>query len=265
MSSTCSAAHAAAGALDSTAPDSSRSRHASATNGAADSSAETSPASESTTPFAPSPPRDSEPTASGQLTLFAEVARVRTPALPTPAGAGSRASEPASTWRPSDSSARSDLAGQRLRMFLASAVEASTGFSAQWSKRVTPLGRLWWVLSTSAPRTYGDVHGFFAQTDELPSDLQDANLWLASPAARDWKGSAASAATMDHNARPLNEQLRNGLAPSQELGTAELLDVSEWMMGYPAGWLDRCLPPTATRLFRKLLRSSAPRFRRPRR
>lgn len=60
---------------------------------------------------------------------------------------------------------------------------------------------------------------------------------LATPSARDWHGSKASPDTMDRNSRPLNEQLRNDVAKGRSIGTAELLAVSCWMMGYPIRWL----------------------------
>lgn len=67
---------------------------------------------------------------------------------------------------------------------------------------------------------------------------------LPTPSARDWKSSAASPETLERNSRPLNETARaSGIAGT----AASLLVLVEWMMGYPAGWLARALPPSGTR------------------
>ena len=56
---------------------------------------------------------------------------------------------------------------------------------------------------------------------------------LATPTKRDWKSGKASQATHDRNSRPLSEQAcARGIT-----GTAALLTLVEWMMGYPARWL----------------------------
>ena len=72
---------------------------------------------------------------------------------------------------------------------------------------------------------------------------------LATPTKRDWRSGKASQATHDRNSRPLSEQAyQRGIT-----GTAALLTLVEWMMGFPARWLlDAALavpvsPPTATR------------------
>jgi hypothetical protein len=72
---------------------------------------------------------------------------------------------------------------------------------------------------------------------------------LATPLARDWRSGKTSEATAAKNSRPLSEQCsRGGLN-----GTADLLRLVEWMMGFPKRWLlDAALavpvlPPTATR------------------
>ena len=58
---------------------------------------------------------------------------------------------------------------------------------------------------------------------------------LATPTARDWSSGKASAATHAKNSRPLSEQsARLGLD-----GTAALLALVRWMMGYPPDWLER--------------------------
>ncbi len=82
---------------------------------------------------------------------------------------------------------------------------------------------------------------------------------LATPTKRDWRSGKASEATHARNARPLSEQAyARGIT-----GTAALLILVEWMMGFPPRWLlDAALavpasPPTATRSSQRSPRSSA--------
>jgi hypothetical protein len=83
--------------------------------------------------------------------------------------------------------------------------------------------------------------------DDLPTRVLRMGL-LPSPSARDWKSSAASPETLERNSRPLNETARaSGIAGT----AASLLVLVEWMMGYPAGWLARALPPSAMPSSRK--------------
>jgi hypothetical protein len=97
----------------------------------------------------------------------------------------------------------------------------STLFSMTWKEHITPAGRSVFRLAVSEPLTEGSVFIGWP-TPNTPSggpntkstethtggmDLDGAVL-LASwgtPAARDWKSGAASQATLDKNARPLNE------------------------------------------------------------
>lgn len=72
---------------------------------------------------------------------------------------------------------------------------------------------------------------------------------LATPTKRDWRSGKASEATHARNSRPLSEQAcARGIT-----GTAALLTLVEWMMGFPPRWLlDAALavpasPPTAMR------------------
>lgn len=61
--------------------------------------------------------------------------------------------------------------GCSLRTSLCSALEALTGCSVTWRRRVTPAARWWWVLGTSERRTDGTESGSWA-----------------TPTARDYKG-----------------------------------------------------------------------------
>ena len=78
---------------------------------------------------------------------------------------------------------------------------------------------------------------------------------LATPTARDWRSGKASQATHDRNSRPLSEQLgERGLH-----GTAVLLPLVAWMMGYPPDWHANGLPPTETPSARKSPKRSGER------
>lgn len=83
--------------------------------------------------------------------------------------------------------------------------------------------------------------------DDLPTRVLRLGM-MPSPQARDWKSSAWTPETMAKNSRPLNETARQrGIAGT----AASLLVLVEWMMGYPAGWLARALPPSAMPSSRK--------------
>jgi hypothetical protein len=85
----------------------------------------------------------------------------------------------------------------------------------------------------------------------------------ATASARDWKDGRASQATMDRNARPLNEQatmLTSGPTPPgspAETGKRGQLNprFSLWLMGYPTAWA--CCGERVTRLSRKSRPSSS--------
>lgn len=77
-------------------------------------------------------------------------------------------------------------------------------------------------------------------------------MMLATPTKRGWRSGKASEATLARNSRPLNEQSEAmGLG-----GTLALLAISEWLQGYPPGWLARAWPPMETRSSRRSPRPS---------
>jgi hypothetical protein len=83
------------------------------------------------------------------------------------------------------------------------------------------------------------------QGDCLPTQAELAG-W-ATTSARDWRDGRASQETMDHNSRPLNEQVVM-LGPTSPSSTAEtarpgVLEprFSAWLMGFPESW-DRNSP-----------------------
>ena len=84
--------------------------------------------------------------------------------------------------------------------------------------------------------------------------LQEMGL-LATPTKRDWKSGKASEATHARNSRPLSEQSYRGGG----IGTAALLILVEWMMGYPKAWLGPPWPPTAIPSARKSSKRSGVR------
>ena len=120
-----------------------------------------------------------------------------------------------------------------------------------------------------------------------PSMAKWSGHWgtmLATPTKRDWRSGKASEATMQRNSRPLNEQVNMLLTPTkisgqaahatrtllgtslpsnarpareESSGTAALLAISEWLQGYPPGWLARAWPPMATPSSRRSQKPSA--------
>ena len=96
------------------------------------------------------------------------------------------------------------------------------------------------------------------RTERTRPDGRGGNLkgaLLATPTSRDWRSGKASEATHAKNSRPLSEQSeRLGLG-----GTAALVALVEWMMGYPAGWLGPPWPPTGTRSSRRSPKPSGAR------
>lgn len=93
----------------------------------------------------------------GQLTLWSE----DSPASPTPSPAGAREKKMSATCGPSshDWCATSDPLGCLLRTYLASALQQRTKSSVIWSKKATPLGRSWWVLTTLERHTDESASG----------------------------------------------------------------------------------------------------------
>src|SRR6266498_599246 len=224
------------------------------------------------------------------------VRHARTAASLTAAAMVLAENAPACSSRPSASSTKSDLLGLALRTSLACELEARTGFSLRWNRSVTPAGRSLWVLGTPALRTDEIVFGSLLPTPRastadhgadrtshspnllvalLPTprmtdgdrggrgDLIQAirgnenphfrNPLLPTPIARDWRSGKVSETTHSRNARPLSEQLgRRGVH-----GVSLLLAISEWLLGFPPGWLANVSPPTAMPSPRKSPRRSA--------
>jgi hypothetical protein len=221
------------------------------------------------------------------------------PQPPTPGAEGSTESALASSSKPFVSSTSADLFGHALRTSLASELEALTGFALRWKASAMPSGRSWWALGTPGHRTGETESGSSLPTCRatdgdrggsgdliqairgnsnkhfkapmLPTPTLGENMlspsmqkWaghrnladmLATPTARDWRSGKASPETHARNSRPLSEQLgQRGLH-----GTAVLLPVVAWMMGYPPDWHANGLPPTATPSCPKLPKRSGAR------
>jgi len=210
---TCSAASAAS-ASDCTGPGCAQRRSARPIPSPAPSSPGTGPACPSTAMSAPSLPLGCAPTGCPGRICFAAGSPARTSA--SPAGRrGSRARVRACgpTWRAWCVSA--DRAGWWLRTFLACEAGARTGCCLSWRLRATPAGRWWWVLSMPAPRTGGAAYGWWRKP------------LLPTVVARDWKhGSLRQQGR--RRACQLNDAVGGRLSPHY----------AEWMMGFPAGWIE---------------------------
>lgn len=102
------------------------------------------------------------------------------------------------------------------------------------------------IASWPTPRTEttgAGIHGDGA------ADLRTVASW-ATPATRDWRDGRASEETMNHNSRPLNEQVVSGLTSFGSLAETEKPGqlnpaFSRWLQGLPEEW-DDCAP-TGTR------------------
>ena len=170
-----------------------------------------------------------------------------------------------------------------LKTFLASGLEESTGFSSRWKRWATPEGRSGWALGTPERRTGASDSGSCGAAATMLTPTAKANMaspsmakwaghWgglLPTPAATEYgsnKGGAAgrtgperpslrqmlgtpTKALATQGSRPLSEQAyARGIT-----GTAALLTLVEWMLGYPPRWLLDAAsavpvsPPMATR------------------
>ena len=104
------------------------------------------------------------------------------------------------------------------------------------------------------------------QGTPLGVQVKMASGW-ATPSARDWRSGKASQETLDHNARPLNEQVV-AFTPSLPDGSGSTAPTAASgvlhpafpfsLMGLPQRWLQHC-PLSATRSRRRSPRSSSSR------
>jgi len=164
MSLICSQAPPADGALDCIGLDFAPSRPARSTSG----DVEPMHAISQTCVFTPmcgnSPQLALWPTSDTFQSVSSAVRPVRTPAAPTPKAGASMERRPGFSWKPSASSSKADRLGLALRTALGCELEALTGCSLSWSKRATPAGRSWWVLTTLARPTSENACGLFVPT-----------------------------------------------------------------------------------------------------
>lgn len=136
-----------------------------------------------------------------QLTLWPEDSH----ASHTRSQAPGRGAKTSGTCGPSthESSEKSDPVGYSLRTYLASALQQRTRCSLTWTRRATPAGRSWWVLTTLGRPTEGSGSGSWATPRvavldghatpmDCPShgwDLPAQAKHWATPQARDWQDS----------------------------------------------------------------------------
>ena len=129
-----------------------------------------------------------------------------------------------------------DPFGCWLRMSLLSELEATTGYTMRWKRKVTPSGRSWWVLGLSAHSSRVNESGL-------------SPTFLPRPVACDHKGSGRPRKNRGpgNNLRDWFRQKFGMLYPP--------VRAVEWLMGYPAGWT--ALPLSATPSSRKSRRRSS--------
>ena len=156
-----------------------------------------------------------------QLTLWPAASHDH--ASHTPSQAHARGERTSGTCGPSSHEwcEKFDPDGCWLRTFLASALQQRTRCSLIWTRRATPAGRSWWVLTTLERPIAGSASGSWPTakaSDEKDgrrgADLrhgrqlaEEARRTWATASARDWRSGLASEETHARNARPLNEQV----------------------------------------------------------
>src|SRR5574343_188962 len=155
----------------------------------------------------------------------------RTPASPMPPAAVSTASEQAFSSRRSALSESADQFGDALRTCRASEIEVLSGLSMGWKRSATLYGRWWWEAVTSAHQPSASGCG--------------CSSWLPRPAKRDHKdvsstGVAYAAAQARHQPSLATRAYLAGHSGH------DLPTIYAWVMGFPANWFARLLPPTET-------------------
>lgn len=246
------AARVADGASVYTGPDSARPPLSRSTNGAGASLVETSPMPGSMTMCAPLPLGASPPMGSDQFTLWPEAHPAKTPAQPTASKAARGSTDLARdcSGKPSASSENSDPIGLALRTSLLSELAAMTGYTMRWKRRATPSGRSWWVLCAQAPHTSGSVFGLLP-APRCCNGLRSRGINQTEILRRLLPTPRKSQGGADPTSHSPNLRSKVG-----NIGTAALLTLSEWMMGYPRDWLSRSLLPMAMPSSRKSRKQS---------
>ena len=196
---------------------------------------------------------------------------------PSPGSAEARKMTATSGRKCSALSRKRDPLGCLERTLLASSAWHSTECLLTWRPQATPAGRLLYRLVPSmhpsdatgcglwptpdtmqggrkvtvgignavalwaTPTLHGNSNRKGAGPNSGDGIATQVALW-ATPTARDHKSIHASAATHDHNSRPLSEQVGAALngSPAQTAkpGASQVLNPAfvEWLMGYPPGW-----------------------------
>ena len=149
---------------------------------------------------------------------------------PTPQGAASTETSPATTSRPSDLHGRPALVGLDLRTHLGSALADLTGCSHSWEWQDTPAGHAWWRLRTPGRLTSG-AGPLFSAVDETP-------LRVPTPSAQEYGSNRGGAAGRPSLRRMIQTPLASEPRGSkqQRLGTRQP----------DPSCLGRMLSPTAT-------------------
>lgn len=192
---------------------------------------------------------------SSSLTVSAPIA-IRAASMNGVAAPASTASAAASGSSSPGLSENSDPIGLLLRTFLTSELSAQTGYSMTWKHQTTPRGRSWWVLGTPALRTGETVSGL-SQTPRRCSGLRSRGInqteltrWLLPTPTASMSRQGPRAGDRPTKEGKLLRDLARG-----ELGTAALLTLVEWMMGYRRDWLRVLWAPSETLFSRKSLKS----------
>ncbi|HUY77498.1 MAG TPA: hypothetical protein VMV29_12060 [Ktedonobacterales bacterium] len=110
--------------------------------------------------------------------------------------------------------------------------EASKGYSPTLHQTVQQ-----WPTPKAENANGAGLHG------QGSPDLQTMVTLWPTPQTRDWKNGQASDATVQRNARPLSERVREAEKPAQQEGASLNADWVEMLQGFPPGWTIPSFPP----------------------
>lgn len=216
-------------------------------------------------------PSNSGQMASEQSTLWPEAlpAKMLAPRTASKAAKASTASEQVCSGKPCGWCMNCDPIGFSLRTSLHSELAAMTGYTMHWKLTATPAGRSWWKLHSPGHRTSAPASGSLP-TPRCCNGLRSRGVNQTEiqralkkhlPTPRKSQGGPDPTSHSPN----LKSELKRRMIPSPRankwgqadshgwtpwkngnLGTAALLALTEWMMGYPKEWLANSCRPTET-------------------
>lgn len=202
-----------------------------------------------------------------------EARHVKTHRPPTRMGKVSTASGPDCSSTPCGWCEKCDRLGHALRTSLASELVAMTGYTMNWKRQAMKSGRSWWVLGTPVRHIDETVSGLLPSPRKSDADrggrgdlIQamrgNPNKHFTMPTPRSCSGLRSRGINQTDLTRAMlptpraseagpdyakADRSSTGMAlPAAafsrvgRIGTAGLLTLVEWMMGFQKGWLGKC-------------------------